>query len=149
MSVEGINSRGGKKKREGNSLPRVVALCRCPHLPHQHTRIQRWLLKGLIHYVVNWLPSVTLSTSSSQYQRSLMPRQQLPPTHQPGVTQMVRQHKVRGTGRRRRSEGRRLWCQFGESVESWELGGYMEVQSAYFFHVGPKPAATNVCPCGL
>lgn len=149
VNVCGMNKfkRRKEEKRRQRFTPCHLSM-QMPHPSHQHTHIQHGLLKGLIHYVVNSLPSVTLSASSSQYQSSLMPRQQLPPTRQPGVAQMVREHKARGTGRRRRSAGRRLWCQFGGSVESWELGGLHGSSVSIFLPRGTKPAATNVCPCG-
>ena len=102
VNVCGMNKfkRRKEEKRRQRFTPCHLSM-QMPHPSHQHTHIQHGLLKGLIHYVVNSLPSVTLSASSSQYQSSLMPRQQLPPTRQPGVAQMVREHKARGTRRRR------------------------------------------------
>lgn len=95
--------KGRREQKEGNNLPPTYFFfCRCPHLSYQHRHRQQWLLKGLIHYVVNWLLSITLVASSSQYQGSLIPKQQLPPTHHLRITKTARQHKVKGTMRRRR-----------------------------------------------
>lgn len=72
------------------------SFCRCPHVSHQHTHIHQWLLTGLIHYVVNRLPSMTLVAASSQYQGSLTPKKQLPPTGYHGITKTVQTTQGQG-----------------------------------------------------
>lgn len=48
--------KGRREQKEGNNLPPTCFFfCRCSHLSDQHRHRQQWLLKGLIHYVVNWL----------------------------------------------------------------------------------------------
>lgn len=69
--------------------PTCYYSCRCPHMSHQHTHIQQWLLTGLIHYAVNRLPSMPLVAASSQDQGSRIPKQQLPPTRYHGIPQTV------------------------------------------------------------
>lgn len=109
-----------------------------PHPSHQHTHIQHGLLKGLIHYVVNSLPSATLSASSSQHQRSLMPRQQLPP--HPSAWSRPN-GRAQGQGHREGKGGLKAGgsgASLADLLRAGNQGGYMEVQSAYSFPVGPN-----------
>lgn len=54
--------KGRREQKEGSKRPPpcYFSLCRCPHLSTLHTHLPQWLLKGLIHYVVNWLPYLYL-----------------------------------------------------------------------------------------
>lgn len=98
-----MSSREEENKKKATIYPpHYFFFCSCPHLSHQHRHIQQWLLRGLIHYVVNWLLSITLVASSSQYQGSLIPKLQLPPTLHLRIPKTTRQHKVKGTMRKRR-----------------------------------------------
>lgn len=52
---------------------------------------------------------------------------------------------------RRIFQGRRLWCQVGDSFEGWEPWDHVKedpAQLAYSFHTGTESAETNLPPCG-
>lgn len=127
-----------------------LSFCRGPQLSHRHTHIQQWLLNGLIHYGVNWLPSVALVAASSQSQGSLIQSSSFLPPIIVESPKQSRQHKVKGTMRRRSFQGRWLWCEVGESVERGEPPEYVgePAQLAYSFHAGTKSAETSPRPCG-